>query len=148
MVGVDADGYGHSLARTYTLTTHSLHNHPQSAAPWWDLKWPHPKQGNSQPTRHTHNPLLHCVDAPWCLQPSTAVRDQTIFPSLSGTARRDSNIQILQNTKEEVTGREPSLGGGSNQELLNFRFRLVGYLLNNKNKTIHYYIPHVFGFLP
>ena len=114
MVGVDADGYGHSLARTYTLTIHSLHKHTQLAALWRGLKWPHPKQGNSQPTRHTHNSLLHRVDVPWCLQPSTAVRDQTIFPSLSGTARWESNIQILQNTKEEVTGREPSLGG-SNQ---------------------------------
>ena len=46
MVGVDADGYGHSLARTYTLTTHTQHKHP------------HSKQGNSQPTLHTHNSLI------------------------------------------------------------------------------------------
>ena len=32
MVGVDADGYGHSLARTYTLTIHPLHKHTQLAA--------------------------------------------------------------------------------------------------------------------
>ena len=50
MVGVDADGYGHSLARTYTLTTHTQHKHPQFAAPWWGLKYgPTQKKG-------THNP--------------------------------------------------------------------------------------------
>ncbi len=51
MIGVDADDYGHSLARTYTLTTHTLHTHSSQQLVESEMAPPQNKG--------THNP--HCT---------------------------------------------------------------------------------------
>ena len=53
MVEVDDDGYGHSLARTYTLTTHKSHTQTL-CMPWWFVNCSTQKREiHTQLTSHT-----------------------------------------------------------------------------------------------